>query len=427
MSNPLDPIVETLRAAEPRPEATERAVAALRRPHPPRLVPLAAGVAILSTALLWPHGSAGMAWAQIADQDLPLRFHETRTVVAGGQARTTTETWVDRPADASRSVYWVFRDFPAVGRSVASNPLSRRFEYVESPRGFYGNSNGFASFTRKPLAKSRFDPRLALNVRRRTGLAQLLESKDVQQQRVERDVETRVGRADRYTLVRSSAGSLPFEVYVQAGTKRVLGCDTPETSGDLGQLTFEYPDRFPAGLFDIPPKGSDAYDLDALNARVEARLAKPIAPLEVGGQRAVLRLVAQDKMKELWVFWSGARPNGDLAHRARVLGLPNGAAHSSLPYVSKGFNGYFSPFGGHSITLNRRVNVVDLSVPVFEATPGRSRFVGDVTVRHVPVLQLPFVDGLSSLQRRALSPAMTGMINSVRRGRSGGTGSPRKP
>lgn len=403
MSNPLDRHVETLRESAPRPEAVDRAVAAIRRPYPPRLVPLAVGVAALSLIALWPRGSNGIAWAQIAAQDVPPRYHETQRIVVGGKSRLIGEHWVDRPADSRRTYNHLFQRWIERGQSVATNPLGREFEFIETPRGFYSRDDQDAGYSRKPHPKSKYDPRLASNVRDRTAWEKLLGDRKVRQRSVERGVPTRVGLADRYTLERSADPrwedmSASFIVYVQPGTKHILGSDQQERSGDVWQTTIDYPDRFPSDIFEIPPRGVKANDLDALNAKVKARLQAPIATLKAGGQTSTLRLVAQGDDKALWVFWTGGRPNGDLKQRVRVLGMHNGQAYSSLTYVSKGFNGHFSPFGGESVKLARRVDRVDLQIPVFAPGVGRSRYVGDATVRNVPVLHLPFVSGLDAVE-----------------------------
>lgn len=409
MSNPLDPMLETLKTATPGAGAVERAVIALHRPHPPRLIPLAVGVAAVSIFVLWPRGDVGVAWAQIAAQSLPLRYHEKQVVIAGGKTRTMSESWVDRASDSTRTHFFLFRNFPEQGKSVASNPLDREFEWIESPHGVYNRQGHFATFTRKPRQKSEFDPRLVSNFARRTGLERLLADKKARQLTVERNVATRVGKADRYVIAIGSEN--PITVYVQSGAKRILGYDSPEVGGDAWQRTFEYPDRFSRDVFAIPRRnGTRVYYLDALNAKVEAQLKKPGVILRAGGQTSVLRLVAQDERKNLWIFWSGARPNGDLKQKVQVLGMANGTVQSSLLYVSKEFGGRHSRFGGHAVHLNRLVDRVSLQIPVF--TPGRSRslFVGYATVRNVPVLHLPFVSGLESVDRseaQALGTART--------------------
>ena len=48
----------------------------------------------------------------------------------------------------------------------------------------------------------------------------------------------------------------------------------------------------------------------------------------------------------------------------------------------------FAPYGGHAIQLHRRVDKLDLRVPVFAPGKGLSRFVGYATARNVPVLQV---------------------------------------
>lgn len=375
-SNPLDPVVDTLRVAEPRAGAVERAVASLRRPHPPRLVPLAACVAALSLVALWPHGSAGLAWAQIAAQDLPVRYHEWRQA----RGRRGLETWVDRSLDAYR-----------IGNpSVDGNRYrAERIEIVHSRRGTYRLVNGVATYSHRP-SRSDFDPRSNASVRDRIDLDEVLKTPDWHQVGVERSASTRVGTADVYRLRRPTADgkTRAFTVYVAPGEKRVLGYDAEYMDGK-GETTIEYPDRFPADTFAIPLKnGVEAYDLDAIDARLRAVLAKPIATIHKGGQTARLRLVAQGAGRELYVLWSGTKPNGDLKERVTVLNERNGTAFGLAIFTRKGGD-RVTRLGGHAVQLSRRVDRVDLRIPVFAPGKARSRLLGYETVRGVAVERVP--------------------------------------
>lgn len=388
MSNPLESVVETLKRAEPRPEAVGHAVAALRRPHAPRLVPLAVGVAALSAFVLWPHGRASMAWAQIAAQGVPSRYHEWHEA----KGRRGMETWVDRDQGAYRM------------RSNA-NSVVEGFDFIESPRGVYQLLNGVATFTHKRQGPSGDVPLTAPGeVRARTDIT-MLKSHRFRQISVDRGVETRVGRADRYVLKRvpterekrfvadaKAYFDNPLIAYVQPETGRILGYDERYLEGP-GQATIEYPESFPAGTFAIPPHGGPKpYDLDAIDSRLRARLARPIAILRAGGQTARLRLVVQDARNALWVVWEGVKPNGDLRvkERATVLGLHNHDVFGTMTLTNKD-RLHRTPFGGHAIQLDTRVDRVDLRVPVFVAGEARSRLAGFATVRNVAVERVPYV------------------------------------
>lgn len=433
MSNPFDSAVEALRTAEPRPEAVDRAVATLRRPHPPRLVPLAVGVAAVSAAFLWPRPGNGLAWAQIAAQDLPLRFHERTVRIRAGKEVFEYENWIDRPGDAYRNRFYL-PDRPLRPNEDPASVPSHDHGYIESPNGWYMLNADMAVYSRKPHERSKWDPRSEKNVRDKTGLEKLMRNEAIHQLGVEEDVMTRVGKADRYRLdspiydgygSRHEKGRHPFVVYVQPGTKRILGADSVQPNGSLWQTTIEYPDRFPAHTFALP-RGTPVptFDLDALDRRIAERLETPLASLKAGNQTSKLRLVLQGVHKELYVLWSGAKPNGDLAHFVRVLGMPNGTRYGLAAFTAKGDRERSSPYGGHAINLDRRVMAVDLQVPVFAPGPGpgRSRFVGDVTIRKIPVIQVPEVTALSAVapERKSRRPIQIGAVASPPRVRGRG-------
>ena len=397
MSNPLDPIVETLRAAEPRPEAVERTLAALHRPHPPRLLPLAVGVAVLSGVMLWPREGSGLAWAQVAAQDLPPRYHERMVYTRGGESITALELWSDRPADAYRNRVR-FLD-PNLSARVRKNAF---YEVVMSPKGYYTHGPDYGAFSRRPKAKSLFDPR---EIPRRGDLSEILGDKTVHEIGIDRNVATRVGLADRYRLDypvkaydakvgKPTVGRRSYEVFVEPGTTRVLGYDHIDKGGRM-ETTIEYPASFPTKTFAVPPQGAkDIYDLDAIDAQARARLGSPIAMLNAGGEKVPLRLVVQGAKHELWALWSGTKPNGDLAHKIRVLGVKNGIAYGLAGFTAKPTPSTGGDFGGHAVQLDRRVDRVDLRIPVFAPDSPRNRYVGDATVRGVTVIQVPDINAV---------------------------------
>ena len=385
MSNPLDPLVETLKAAEPRPEAVDRAVAALRRPHPPRLVPLAAAVAALSIVVLWPRGESGVAWAQIAAKGQPGRYILREELVRGGKRRLWSTYWRDAPAGSMKSELYTRPGEEAVFLTTPEFSYQRLGDRASLQRGG-GGSKLYVPYTAQPIE-----------------FEKLLGDKEVRQLGVDRGFDSRVGKADRYRLDRFATeytgekGARAFrgyrqrfDVFVDPTTKNVLGWDDLGRGPTKGaRYTVEYPAAIDPGVFALPrTRGVRVYDLDAAHAAMAKALRKPLATARVEGVEISLRLVIQDHSDGLWTFWTGAPLKGDLSRRVRVLGEKNLAAFGLAVFVSKDARGYRSPFSGHGVKIGRQVSKVDLQIPVFAGGRERPRFVGSADFRDVPVIPI---------------------------------------
>lgn len=398
MSNPLDSSIETLKTAEPRAEAIERAVDALSRPHPARparLIPLAAGVAALSLIALWPRGSSGVAWAQIAAQTPPPRYVLRVERVVGNQTKLFYETKMDSTTGSYRMSHMTPTGAVEVtkGKDGYFWPLDT--EWISGPFGYYFRMRGIARYSHRP-PKTKF---VHEGWGRQLDLSQLLNQKGMHQVGLDADVQTRVGKADRYRLesegYQKSEDRIPLEVYVQPGSKRILGWDRHEEKGAVTQTTVTYPDHFTAADWAFPTlKGVPSFDLDKIDDWAKEQVKKPLATLHAGGATSQLRFVVQGYHHEMWFVWSGAKPNGDLKDKVQVLGVKNGLAYGLAEFAAKpGAKSVFR-YGGHAVHLDRKLDFVDLKVPVFKSDGDRSVLAGYATARHIPVKQVPEFDAI---------------------------------
>lgn len=395
-SNPLDRHLDTLKQAEPRPQAVERAVAVLgRRSRPlPRLLVLGSGIALVSGIVLWPRGTSGVAWAQIASQTTPPMYVMRAETVRNGHATPIFEIRVDRTTNRYR-----MRNVGPMGAAESARQADGTYrmldsEFIYGPMGHYMRLHGIASFSKQ--RRQGLGP-----LGQQPTLDDLLKQKDVRQLGVDANAETRVGKVDRYRLEQpgasgdgAAADRQPFEVYVEPNTKRVLGWDIPGRDGSIYRTTISYPTRMPDSDFAFPlDMNVPTFDLDAIDAWARKTLQHPLAALSAGGHQSQLRLVVQEPRKALWVLWSGTKPNGDLRDHAKVLGLPNGTVYGLAGFARKGDGQTQTALGGHAIQLDRKVDFVDLKVPVFVPDgEGHSKCVGYSIARHIPVKQVPGVD-----------------------------------
>ena len=395
MSNPLDPIVETLRAAEPRSEAVERTLAALHRPHPPRLLPLAVGVAVLSGVMLWPRPGDGLAWAQVAAQTMPPRYVlRTYRLVSGTPV-------LDSLVAQDLTLHHV--------RAWFGLPNGTSYDFRYGPRVSYTEHEGYSTVarvsTKGDIAKG-WIPHDATMVDLRT----VLENDRLRQLGIDRAKDTRLGKADVYRLdqplnvydratKRMKSGRARIDVYVQPGGTRVLGWDNSAADGKAwSRSNVEYPTRISPSEFEPPSKPRlPVYRMDRAVEQVERNLAKGLATVEKDGARSTLVVVAEDHAKAIWTVWRGAPPNGDLAHPVKVIGMKNGIAFGHAVLTSKGDRGYHPPYGGHAVQLNRKVERIDLDLPIYRAGKTRSIFVGYRRVRNVPVLTIDSIYSLSDV------------------------------
>ncbi|GEM_PF-3932299 len=363
MSNPLDRHLETLKGAKPRPEAVDRAVASLHRPHPSRLVPLTVGVAALSAILLWPHPGSGYAWTQVVAQPTPPLYILRKTVVRNGRVEPWITIWHDRAADAHR-----------VREQNTVAPPFDTMETIHSRQGRYVHRYlGYATYT-KHAGK--------LPVRDADFMMpeELVRSPQKGKVEVERDIDTRVGKADRFTIERRNFmfdpatqrlrefGRSKYVVYVAPGTTRLLGWEEA-IGGTRYEATVEYPERLDPSIFKISPvAGLRLYDLDRIKTAA-------LRELTVSS-----RLVVQDANLRAWVFSSGrARPS--------VLGaLPGAKVWSLKDYNGMGTYGWRSPYTAVGVRLRRPVERIDL-------------LLGEKRLRNVPVLQVDNLESVASVLR----------------------------
>ena len=393
MSNPLDSLIETLKSAEPRAEAIDRTVASVngsRTSCPRRLVPLAAAVAAISLAVLWPRGNSGVAWAQIAAQPTPLRYVLRAEQIENGKARLVYESKVDNVTHNYRLSH---KGSPGSNLVIkdGNHFLPSDSESIAGPFGEYMRFRGVATFSRKPVNYKNY----RWDWSRAVDLDQFLKEKSIRQRSVERNAETRVGTADRYQLDQPSGVGTDrslLEVFVQPGSTRILGWDSHSNTGGVYQTTIDYPDHFDPSDWAFPVKNDvPTFDLDLLDAWAREQLKHPLAVLRAGGVTSKLLFVVQGVRHEMWFVWSGAKPNGDLKEKVQVLGIKNGLSYGLAEFAVK--PGVTSPmkYGGQGLLVDRRLDYVDLRVPVFTPGAERSKLAGYATVRHVPVKQVPEV------------------------------------
>ena len=397
MLNPLDPIVETLRSAAPRPEAVERTVAAVRRPRPPRLLPLAVGVAVLSGAMLWPRPGDGLAWAQVASQTMPPRYVlRTYRLVSGTPV-------LDSLVAQDLTLHHV--------RAWFGLPNGTSYDFRYGPRVSYTEREGYSTVarvsTKGDIAKG-WIPHDATMV----DLRSMLENDRLHQLGIDRAKDTRLGKADVYHLdqplneydratKRMKPGRARIDVYVQPEGTRVLGWDNSTADGKVwSRSNVEYPTRIPASEFEPPSKPRlPVYRMDRAVEQVERNLVKGLATVEKNGATSTLVVVAEDHAKAIWTVWRGAPPNGDLAHPVKFIGLKNGAAFGLAALTSKGDRGYHPPYGGHAVQLRRKVEKVDLDLPIYRAGMTRSVFVGYRRAQNVPVVTIDSIYSLYDVLR----------------------------
>jgi hypothetical protein len=406
------------------PDAEARAVAALQKSPPlPSFitVPRVAVAALAATTLLLvplatPRSSG--AWAQVAAATAAqARYHERISIGSKGMTTQSFDRWVDGKRYAFELGFGKsFGRFVNDGkRTYRHNPGSKYATVESSPNEeFTPYLAGFGSV--KSLS---IDEMLQGSNVRPVGEPQektLPEGKRTMY-RVEYLTDPKDGKVEV-----SSTGNF----YVVPGDSRIRRWELLDTKGEIVFWgTLDYPEDIPERLFKFEvPAGVTLYDLDAGKARIRQTLAKGFGTKRVGGQSVTLRAVMVGTNNDLTVLWTGAPPNGDLQPPIKVEGMPGlkpygltimtTKVYRYVPAVEK-LEYLPTSLGGMSVLSKTPMpSKVTVTIPVFAPDPKqpiydfegkktgyRSRSVGSVTYRDVPVLRVgPFHSYLNALGLR---------------------------
>lgn len=423
----LDSMIQAAQTETATPDAEARAVAALRKPLPrpsfvtvPRVaVAAVAAVAVLLLPLATPR-SAG-AWAQVtATMANQVRYHEKVRMVFPGGKVSESERWVDgnrysfqmgerfgRMGSDGKKQYQYF----AQGKSMLVWKASK-----DSAQAYLSGLGNIPSFSVDDLIKG--------DKVRPVGEAKEIDTSEGK--RLVYSVEYLSDPKDGKVEVTSTG-----KFYVAPGDPRIRRWELLDKKGEpVYSGTLEYPDHIPDEVFAFkPPVGTQVFDIDAGNAQIRKTMERGFGTKSVGGQSVTLRaVISSPEGNYLTVLWTGAPPNGDLLPRVKAEGLSTKLSYGLSTMTTKVYE-YVPPakkldylpthLGGMTLVSHAKVpDKVTLLVPVFAPDPKRpvhnfegkptgyrSRFVGTVTYRDVPVLRLgPFHMYLNALGLREPRP-----------------------
>ncbi|MGV3617479.1 MAG: hypothetical protein ACO1SV_19305 [Fimbriimonas sp.] len=418
----LNAAVRDAQTDAPSAEALARAVAVMRKPSPRPsyvTVPRIAMVAVVAGAfmllpLVTPR-SAG-AWAQVAEATARQeRFHERMFVETEGKRFSGMERWVD----GDRHVVLFGR---GKMRAQMGSDGKRSFSY------FSGSSYAVVD---APRARPQGEYISGMGEVPSFNIDEMLRDKKVRPVGEPKREKTDDGERLVYTVEYLSADgkeevTSKGRFYVAEGDSRVRRWELVSNDGKVsfgGEL--EYPDRIPREVFAFnPPAGVRVYDLVKGKAELRKVVEKGFGTKSVGGHSVTLRAIMGGPNRDLTILWTGAPPNGDLKHPVKVQGLPvlrtgglsilTTKVYEYVPAAEK--LDYLPTHLAGMIVASKRAlpRKVTVTVPVFAPDPSRpvfdfegrrtgyrSRYVGAVTYKDVPVLDVGrFYDYLDYLNLR---------------------------
>lgn len=345
-----------------------------RRSALPRLVALTAAGGLLAV-VLWPR-TEGAAWAQVAAKlgnDAP-----THIVGRNREGAVQFEQWRDDLRFAS-----MIKGSTGKVMYESRTDGERRFTYVRMPATKPLSPNRLEAATLK--AETHSDAAFA---RRFMGefftLAAQLKQPGVKAKGPRR-VTTPNGERDRYELtIDKKWDSWGTVIDVEPGSGRVTRILDPK-SGYTHEIG--YSTAIPKGVF--APRASysqpdTTYVVPDQEKVVESRLRSGLGQKE----GIVLRLALLDRNGSLWLFWTGAAPDGRMSRPFRVPGVRLGPAYgpSAFTTTRKGLPpAHPSPVTGTWLDGMSRATLDRIGSEISVEVPGKA---GYVRFDHVPVLRV---------------------------------------
>jgi hypothetical protein len=421
----LESMIEAARAETATYDAVARAVGALRRPPAragvvtvPRVAIVAASVTALMALPLFTPKSSG-AWAQVAAETAKqTRYRERTYVRVSGQSVVEIERWTDGKRFLHRSK--TRSKFPSMGSDG-----KRYFQIF--PASKYATIEKLPNFPTEPyLSGLGSVPSLSVDdLIRDEKVRPLGDAKEVatpEGKRLLYEVEF-LADPERGDMTVTSTGKF----YTMPGDSRIRRWEFFSKAGSWSYAgDLEYPEHIPDETFAFaPPPGIKVYDLDQGRALLRKTIEKGYGTKSVEGHSVTLRAVVAGTNGDLNVLWTGAPPNGDLQPPIKLHGIPTIRTYGLSIMTTKVYE-YIPPvekldylptfLGGMSVQVKKDAlpDRVTLTVPVFAPDPKRpvydfeghkkglrSRFVGNVIYRDVPVLKPgPFYSFLDDLGLR---------------------------
>jgi len=362
-------------------------------------------IAVLALAF-WPRAGSGIAWAQVVSQlgSAP-RVHETLAVKkSDGTWSDVIERWSDGGRYAMK--YGGTKDFIFEARFDGV----RRYS-AQGPMG-YATIQTVLPSERKGQAQISF---LGSGVQL---IEEYIKDEKGKVEGQEKITDEKLGEVVRYKIRNSvlRGGKWVYGhqlVYVEPETRRIRMWEVLDDNGVAQQQGFiEYPDAIDDSVFAIPAVPMQPlHDLDVERKQVADSIQKGIGVAQVGSAKTTIRAALSERGRYLWVFWSGAPPNGDLKYPVIVEGHPAKRAFGQPIMTSSRVNvkgTYRSLLGGplsgmgielpknlpSSFNLKVPVFVQDKSLPIRDASTHkvlgyRSRFLGYDTVKDIHPISVP--------------------------------------
>lgn len=416
-------MIQAARAETASPEAVAQAVRALRRPpihRPfftvPRVAIAATSLAVVMVLPLFTPRTSG-AWAQVAAETAKQnRYHERTLFRMNGKAAGGVERWIDGPRFSYRSIGQPgFGTFGSDGRRYYQIFTDGKYATIES------------------LKQVSSEPYLSgLGKVKSLSVDELIREEKVRPVGEAKEIDTPQGKRLVYSveyLADPEKGNMTVtstgKFYTVPGDSRIRRWELLDKSGEwVYSGDVDYPERIPDETFAFAPApGTKVYDLDHGRAQLRKTMERGYGTKTVNGQSVTLRAVVAGTYGDLHVLWTGTPPNGDLqppveldvpVRRTYGLTIMTTKVYEYIPPVEK--LDYLPTFlGGMSVQVKGPVpDKVTVTVPVFAPDPKRpvydfegrkkgfrSRFVGRVTYRDVPVIKPgPFYNYLDALGLR---------------------------
>lgn len=310
---------------------------------------------------------AGMAWAQVVQHSAEAPFTHWTFLTPKGEI--TAERWNAR--DGRVANYGYFVGSPGKVLYEYRRDGKRSFRFFQMPIGhptpnmervaivspqkseelpFTGNSGQVEEIIRDRNAK-------------------VLDKKTVQ---------TPLGERLRYRLLQPK-GLEPTEAEILVDVDPSIGRVTQLVSPRV-TIRMEYPQDIPQETFDVDRhrvKNVAIFDTEKSMAIIRKRLDQGL-----GKDKGVtFRLALLDYTGAVWLFWTGAMPDGRLSHPARLPGIPTGNAAGPKILTSSAKGMPKGHLEGHALTPSVKIGATLPKVIV--PTPH-----GDAVFSNIPVMRI---------------------------------------
>lgn len=404
---------EALRNQPTPAEATDSALrAVVANPAPSRasaiglkLAGVGGTIAVLALAF-WPRTGSGIAWAQVVSElgNAP-RIHETMAFKGkDGKWINLVERWTDGKRYAMKyggSPQFIFEArFDGERAYSARGPL------------------GYSSIQTVPPSERAATARISFLGSGVQLIEEYIKDEKGKVEGQEKITDEKLGEVVRYkirnSILRKGKWIYGHQlVYVEPDTRRIRKWELLDAQGVPEQRGFiEYPESIDDSVFTIPSEPLQPfYDVDVQRKQVAEFIKKGIGVAQVGSAKTTIRAALTESRHYLWVFWSGAPPNGDLKYPVMVEGYSTKRIFGQPILTSSRVNvkgTYRSLLGGplsgmclqlskdlpETINLKVPVYVQDKTKPIRDASTHkvlgyRSRFVGYDTVKNIHPLAVP--------------------------------------